>query len=54
MKRNFTCCICGKFVIGYGNEPWPIKDDGECCDKCNEKVAEERLAMIGYMTDDPD
>ena len=53
-EHKFKCCICGKMITGYGNDPWPIKDEGECCDKCNEQVAEERMALIGYMTDDPD
>lgn len=30
-----TCCICGKKFTEYGNNPWPIRDDGRCCDKCN-------------------
>ena len=34
-ERELKCCICGKTIIGYGNDPWPVKIDGECCDKCN-------------------
>ena len=37
-KNTFTCCICGKETEGYGNNPHPVKDDGECCDECNVKV----------------
>lgn len=29
------CCICGKKLEGYGNNPWPVKEDGRCCDDCN-------------------
>ena len=29
------CCICGRIFIGHGNNPYPIKDNGECCDVCN-------------------
>ena len=29
------CCICGKEFEGWGNNPWPVKEDGECCDECN-------------------
>ncbi len=54
MEREFTCCMCGKKFTGYGNDPWPIKDEGECCDSCNEKVAEERMLIVQQMTDDPD
>lgn len=35
--RNFKCCICG-FWTGekeFGNNPWPIKNEGDCCDYCN-------------------
>ena len=37
-EHKFKCCICGKMITGYGNNPWPIKDEGECCDKCNEQI----------------
>lgn len=29
-----TCCICGKSFRGLGNDPWPLKASGECCDAC--------------------
>lgn len=32
------CCICGREIGNWGNNPWPIvKDDpkAECCDDCN-------------------
>jgi len=34
------CCICGKEIKGWGNDPWPVvKDnDAECCDECNYEV----------------
>ena len=44
MKR---CVICGKPFKEWGNNPWPVKEDGECCDKCNmERVIPARLAML--------
>ena len=33
---EFTCCLCGKKFEGYGNNPWPLKQSGRCCDDCNE------------------
>lgn len=40
------CCICGKEFEGWGNNPWPIKQDGECCDTCNaEKVVPARILL---------
>ena len=29
------CCICGKEIPGFGNNPWPVKREGSCCDECN-------------------
>lgn len=35
--EKIKCCICGKEIVGYGNNPWPINDDenARCCDECN-------------------
>ena len=42
-----TCCICGKTFTGWGNNPWPVAEDGECCDECNIiKVIPARLEKI--------
>ena len=52
----FTCCICGKEDIGWGNNPDPVtdengkffKEDDECCDKCNDEVViPKRLKEMG-------
>ena len=41
------CCICGKEIIGFGNNPWPVKDSGCCCDECNsESVIQARIEML--------
>jgi hypothetical protein len=46
--KKHTCCICGKEFEGWGNNPWPIKQDGECCDECNQnKVIPARLKTAG-------
>jgi len=46
-KKAKTCCICGRSFVGWGNNPWPVKEDGECCDKCNmSKVLPARIAML--------
>ena len=37
-QEHEKCVICGSRIIGFGNNPWPIKDYGECCDICNEHV----------------
>lgn len=36
-QEYFKCCLCGKIVKGYGNNPRPLKDEGKCCDECNVK-----------------
>lgn len=42
-----TCCICGRTFIGYGNNPYPVKDNGRCCDVCNyDKVLPSRLKLL--------
>lgn len=47
MKEQKTCCICGEPFLGYGNNPWPVAEEGECCDQCNaEKVIPERLRQM--------
>lgn len=36
-KNVYTCCICGKEYVGFGNNPWSVNNDPEarCCDECN-------------------
>ena len=43
--KSKKCCICGKSFIGWGNNPYPLKRDGLCCDACNEKVIQARLEL---------
>ena len=44
MRPEFTCVICGARCTGWGNNPWPLSMTGECCDECNMKVIEARMA----------
>lgn len=38
-----TCCICGMEFTGYGYNPYPVRESGECCRRCNyEEVVPER------------
>ena len=38
------CCICGEKFVGFGNNPWPIKEKGRCCDNCDDtKVIPARI-----------
>ena len=38
-----VCCVCGKEFEGFGNNPWPLKEDGRCCDGCNDFVIIARI-----------
>ena len=41
------CCLCGGEFEGYGNDPAPLKESGECCDRCNaEKVIPARFDAV--------
>ena len=51
--RHFTCCICGEDCEGYGNNPDPVRHEGECCDACNKKfVIPARLELMGFNFED--
>jgi len=50
---TFKCCLCGKETKGwdkegkYGNNHYPLKTKGKCCNKCNaKKVIPARLGMV--------
>lgn len=54
-KEKRICSICGKEFTGYGNDPWPVKNEkGEvlpgtarCCDTCNfEIVVPLRISQL--------
>ena len=51
MNKRIKCCICGKEFEGYGNNPDPIKKEGRCCNKCNEKVIKARVEQIIKIVD---
>lgn len=45
-SKAFKCCICDELILNeYGNNPWPVKDTGKCCNICNEtEVIPARIA----------
>lgn len=46
-KKKFTCVLCkGKFR-GWGNNPYPLKDNGRACDDCNVDVVLARINRLG-------
>jgi hypothetical protein len=49
-KRN--CILCGKTFTEYPNSPWPLSDEGECCNECdNTLVTPERMIRLGVSPD---
>jgi len=41
------CCICGKRFEGYVNNPYPVVDEGQCCDQCNQtRVLPARIRLM--------
>ena len=46
-----VCCICGKPIVGYGNNAEPVAN-GRCCDECNySKVIPARLKNLNLKED---
>lgn len=45
-----NCCICGKDINGYGNNPMPI-GGASCCDECNSKVVIPYRTLLSSMKD---
>jgi hypothetical protein len=46
-KVIMICVICGHKLEGYGNDPYPVKSEGRCCDKCNiTKVIPARIKLM--------
>lgn len=37
VDKKFECCICGDESTGHGHNPFPVMDEGRCCDACNMK-----------------
>jgi len=38
MSNVQICCICGQQFHEFGNNPYPVKEEGRCCDACNHLV----------------
>lgn len=47
-EEETECCICHNKFKGYGNNPYPVCEDGRCCDDCNWKVVvPARIKQLG-------
>jgi len=46
-KDIWRCVICSHYFTGWGNNPDPVKNYGECCNSCNTNaVIPARLGQI--------
>lgn len=43
------CCICGEIFLGCGHNPWPITNEGRCCDKCNLLTIQRRIQLYNQQ-----
>ena len=49
MKKEQKCCLCGREIIGHGNNADPVAK-GRCCNECNiTKVVPERAKRMELM-----
>lgn len=47
------CCICGKKIQGVGNDPYPVREKGRCCQYCNLTVViPERIRLSKQQSDE--
>ena len=38
MLPENTCCFCRETFRGYGNNPWPVLEEGKACDTCSRRI----------------
>lgn len=46
-EETYQCVICRGTFKGWGNNPYPIKQEGRCCDQCNQDVV-VRARLNGF------
>jgi hypothetical protein len=46
MDEKEKCCICGQEIKGVDNDPYPVREEGRCCQYCNYTVVlPERIRL---------
>ncbi len=49
MKKKI-CCLCKKEMHEFGNNPYPLKETGSCCNVCNyTKVIPARIKKANEL-----
>ena len=53
MENNNTirCSICGKPIMGLGNDPRPIRENKNdwCCDECDKAYVQPTRSLFSYL-----
>jgi len=50
-KEKRPCVLCGKTIVGFGNNPSPVVNNGRCCDECNQNVViPTRIKVVQNFT----
>lgn len=51
MIKSQKCCICDAEYRGHGNSPWPLRDEGRCCDMCAKLLVlpARIMALHGFL-----
>lgn len=45
-NKKKKCCLCGEPIEGFGNNPWPLANESECCETCAcTRVLHARMGM---------
>lgn len=45
-EERKTCCVCGDFFTGWGNNPEPFKGES-ACDNCNDSFVTPARMCLG-------
>ena len=56
-KKTYICCLCGEEHEGFGNNPYPLCEEGDiesrCCDDCNTRLVISARIAKSYKSIDP-
>lgn len=51
MRRIFTCAICGRRSWDWPRNPWPVKDEGRCCEECDRYIVLPARIALAYLSE---
>lgn len=47
-KKTKYCVLCGCEIKGYGNNPHPLAEEGDCCEHCDQEFVIPARIMALY------